>query len=66
MNFRTLFENDIYAIPVGDIWNVAQDKLYFMYSPLSGHILIVSQEALIDIENVCAGKKQELIYKITY
>lgn len=57
MNFKSLFENDIYAIPAGDIWNVPQDKLYLMYSPLSGHILIVSQEEFIDIENVCAGKK---------
>lgn len=57
MNFKSLSENDIYAIPAGDIWNVPQDELYFIYSPLSGHILIARQDELIEIEDVCSGKK---------
>ncbi|MDR2009084.1 MAG: radical SAM protein [Bacteroidales bacterium] len=56
MDFNLLFENNIYTIPAGDIWNVAKNRLYFVYSPLSGHILLVSHEELINIENICRGK----------
>ncbi|MBF0651489.1 radical SAM protein [Dysgonomonas sp. GY75] len=55
MKFPLLFQNDIYAIPVGDIWNIPQDKLYFIYSPLSGHVLVANEEELVNIENICSG-----------
>jgi radical SAM protein with 4Fe4S-binding SPASM domain len=57
MNFKSLFENDIYAIPVGDIWSIPENKLYVIYSPLSGHILLADQNELTNIEDISAERK---------
>lgn len=58
MDFLSLSENNIYAIPVGDIWNIAGEELYLIYSPLSGHTLLANHCEVITLENVCKGEKE--------
>jgi len=55
--FNSLREKDIYAIPAGDIWHLPPHKLFFIYSPLSGHVLLLKDEEVERLEKILLGNE---------
>ena len=58
MSHQLKIEKDVYAIPVGDMWNVDADRLYILYSPLNGRISLASQDTVIAFQACVSGENQ--------
>lgn len=59
MAFQIVIDKDIYAIPVGDMWNIEADRLCILYSPLNGRISLASQDTVSALQACASGKKQD-------
>lgn len=59
MTHQITIDKDVYAIPIGDIWNVAVDRLYILYSPLNGRISLASQNTVNVLQACISGENQD-------
>ena len=57
MEFQSLAEKNIFAIPVGDMWNVDENRIYLVYAPLNGHISLATPQN-VDELNCCVDGKR--------
>lgn len=65
MNFKSLSENNIFVVPVGDYWNVESDRLYMVYAPLSGSVSLGTRQSVAELESCSKGTlNDEAIRKI--
>ncbi|MBO4281751.1 MAG: radical SAM protein [Bacteroidales bacterium] len=55
MNQTNLNKENIFAIPVGDLWDVEEDRVYLLYAPLNGHISLASKSNINELEACAAG-----------
>lgn len=55
MDFIALNKKNIYPISAGDLWGITPDRLFMVYSPLSGHVLLSTQQELLELENACSN-----------
>ncbi len=53
MEFQSLANRHIFAIPAGDIWNVEGNRIYMVYAPLNGCISLATPQNINDLE-LCA------------
>ena len=65
MSHQLKIEKDVYAIPVGDMWNVDADRLYILYSPLNGRISLASQDTVIAFQACVSGENQNKAIKMS-
>lgn len=56
MEYPTLNQNNIFAVPTGDIWGIEDDRLYMIYAPLNGHISLATKK-MTDELDLCANGK---------
>lgn len=64
MEFQFLANRNIFAIPVGDIWNVDKNRVYMVYAPLNGRISLATPKNINDLEQYAEGMKMdELLHK---
>ena len=55
MNQANLNKENIFAIPVGDLWGVREDRIYMLYAPLNGHISLASESNVNELEACASG-----------
>lgn len=56
MDFSKLSERDIFVVPIGNYWNIDDDRLYMVYAPLNGHISL-GTPTMVEELNACAEGK---------
>lgn len=54
MDYPNLNKENIFAVPVGDFWEVDDSRIYLLYAPLNGHISLASEANVRELE-MCAG-----------
>ena len=54
MKYNNLHDNNIFAVPVGDVWNVDSERLLLLYAPLNGSIALGTKDSVARMES-CAG-----------
>lgn len=59
MASQIMIDKNIYAIPVGDMWNIEADRLCILYSPLNGCMSLASQDMVGALQACVSGKKQD-------
>ena len=59
MIHQLTIEKDVYAIPIGDMWNVDANRLYILYSPLNGRISLASQDTVSALQTCASGENQD-------
>lgn len=59
MNQTNLNKENIFAIPVGDLWGVKEDRIYLLYAPLNGHISLASKSNINELETCASGLPRE-------
>lgn len=57
MNTNILLKQNIFAIPVGDIWNLRKSSIYIVYAPLGGHISLATEDSVEDLIKCAKGDK---------
>lgn len=55
MNQANLNKDNIFAIPVGDFWDVEENRICLMYAPLNGHISLASKANVDEMEACASG-----------
>ena len=55
MDITALTRNNIFAIPAGDFWDIKEDRVYIIYSPLNGRITLAAPESVRKLEQCAAG-----------
>lgn len=63
MNLQLLINQNIFAIPCGDMWNLPEDKIYLMYAPLGGHISLATEENVNALLKCADGDESNEIVK---
>lgn len=61
MSYQITIEKDVYAIPVGEMWNVDTDRLYILYSPLNGRISLASQDTVSALQACASGENKDKV-----
>lgn len=56
MNYDKLSEQNIFIIPIGNYWEIDDDRICIVYAPLNGHISLATPE-MIEKLNLCAEHK---------
>lgn len=55
MNTKILLKQNIFVIPVGDIWDLHKCSLYIVYAPLGGHISLATEDSVEDLIKCAQG-----------
>ena len=55
VDITALTRNNIFAIPAGDFWDIKEDRVYIIYSPLNGRITLAAPESVRKLEQCAAG-----------
>lgn len=55
MNMETLQKQNIYAIPVGDMWQLPEHRVYVIYAPLGGHISLATEDSVKELVRCAEG-----------
>lgn len=50
MKFKNLEKNDIYCIPIGEIFGIEQDEVQILYAPLSGNYSLATPTTLEELD----------------
>lgn len=61
MSYQITIDKDVYAIPVGEMWNVDTDRLYILYSPLNGRISLASQDTVSALQACASGENKDKV-----
>ncbi|MBO7226869.1 MAG: radical SAM protein [Bacteroidales bacterium] len=61
MSHQITIDKNVYAIPVGDMWNVNVDRLYILYSPLNGRISLASPDTVNALRACVSGENQDKV-----
>lgn len=56
MECKELNKKNIFAIPIGDFFDVAKEDLFILYAPLSGQSILVTNEELLKLENSVSSR----------
>lgn len=56
MSMKILSEQNIFAIPAGDIWELPERSVYIIYAPLSGHITLATEETVKSLAKCTKGE----------
>ncbi len=56
MNADRLSKQNIFAIPVGDIWGFPNEKVYVVYAPLGGHISLATRDNVAELVKCADGE----------
>lgn len=59
MSHQITIGKDVYAIPVGEMWDVDTDRLYILYSPLNGRISLASQDTVSALQACVSGENKD-------
>ena len=54
---QIIIDKDIFAIPVGEFWNVEAERVYMIYAPLNGRISLCTPEEVETLRQ-CATEKE--------
>lgn len=54
---ETLYAKDVFAIPMGEYWNIANDRIWMLYAPKHGGMQLVSHQELLTIERELNNSK---------
>jgi radical SAM protein with 4Fe4S-binding SPASM domain len=55
MDNQIVVDKDIFAVPVGDFWNVGPDRVFMLYAPLNGHISLATPDTVKSLQMCAAG-----------
>lgn len=56
MNTEILIDQNIFAIPAGDMWGLPERSVYVIYSPLNGHISLATADTVNELICCVQGK----------
>lgn len=56
MNTKILMKQNIFAIPVGDMWGLPKHRVYVIYAPLGGHISLATEETVKELVKCAEGE----------
>ena len=59
MEYPTLTKKNIFAIPTGDLWGIAPERVYMIYAPLNGHISLATPQSVEELERCAAGEQTD-------
>lgn len=61
MSYQVTIDENVYAIPVGDVWSVEGDRVYILYSPLNGRISLASRDTVAKLRACVAGENKDKV-----
>jgi radical SAM protein with 4Fe4S-binding SPASM domain len=54
--FPFLSKNNIFAVPAGDFWQVAPERVYLVYAPLNGQVSLAAPQSVSELELAAADE----------
>ena len=63
MDLSKLFDNNIFVIPVGHHWQIEDERLFLIYSPLNGHISLSGREGVERLSRCAEGIVDDEVQK---
>ncbi len=61
MSYQITIDENVYAIPVGDVWNVERDRVYILYAPLNGRISLASRDTVAELQACVSGENKDKV-----
>ena len=61
MSYQITIDENVYAIPAGDVWNVERDRVYILYAPLNGRISLASRDTVAKLQACVAGENKDKV-----